>query len=275
MTVIVGYGQFEVAFGDWQRNADQIDRMVKANMRADLLVFPELALSGYDFRDREEVGGHAEPFGEGPTSRLLGSLAASCATTLVAGYAERAGDACYNACLLALPDGTLHNYRKIHLFNREKDLFAPGDAPPPVFDTPAGHVGLMICFDWFFPETARCLALQGAEIIAHPSNLVLPWCQQAMFARSVENRVFTITANRIGTEERAGRSLTFTGGSQVLSPTGRCLVRAGQEEVGAGLADIDPAEADDKRVASLNDLWKDRRPALYSALLTEKERHLP
>jgi len=264
--VTVGYGQFEVVFGEWQRNADAASRLVEAHPEADLLVLPELAFTGYDFVDAAELAELAEPFGEGATATLLRSLSRDLNMVLVAGYAEAAGERFYNSALVALPDGTLHNYRKIHLFNREKELFTAGDDAPPVFTTPAGRLGVMICFDWFFPETARCLALGGAHIIAHPSNLVLPWCQQAMFARSLENRVFTITANRTGTEARAGRTLTFTGGSQVLHPMGRCLVRAGEAEAAVGLTDIEPSEADDKNVAGLNDLWADRRPALYSAL---------
>jgi predicted amidohydrolase len=125
---------------------------------------------------------------------------------------------------------------------------------------------MMICFDWVFPETARCLALEGAQIIAHPSNLVLEWCQRAMFARSVENRVFTVTANRIGTEDRAGRKLTFTGASQIVSPSGEYLVRAPGTEEHVAVAELDPAEADDKHVTELNDLWQDRRPELYRRL---------
>jgi predicted amidohydrolase len=168
--------------------------------------------------------------------------------------------------MLATPDGELHNYRKIHLFSRETELFERGDAPPPVINTPAGRVGLMICFDWFFPETARLLALAGAQIIAHPSNLVLQFCQKAMYARSVENRVFTITANRVGAEERVGRRLVFTGASQVLDPKGNTLVSASDDGNHAGLCTIDPSTADDKQVTPHNHLFRDRLPELYRAL---------
>jgi predicted amidohydrolase len=125
---------------------------------------------------------------------------------------------------------------------------------------------MMICFDWFFPECARSLALRGADIIAHPANLVLPWCQRAMFARSVENHVFTVTANRIGTETRAGRSLTFTGGSQILSPNGEQLVAAPVTGEHAGVTQVDLTMARDKTTAGRNDLFGDRKPELYPGL---------
>ena len=219
----VGYAQFQPHFGAKSTNLEIVQRMVEEGKDADLIVFPELAISGYDFRNREELLRLAEPFRTGRTSRLILKLAAEYQVTIVIGYPESYEDngiQLYNSCQLATPGGQLHNYRKIQLFSRESLIFLPGDAPPPVVETPAGKVGMMICFDWFFPEISRLLMLSGAQIIAHPSNLVLQYCQRAMFARSVENHLFTITCNRTGTENRTDRSLTFTGASQVLSPHG-------------------------------------------------------
>ncbi len=266
MTIQAGYLQYEVTFGDWQANANTIRAMLPNVAEADLLVLPELAFSGYDFHDKAELQSLAEPFADGPTRTLLTALAANTHTTLVAGYAEAAPEGCYNSSMLVCPDGTAHNYRKIHLFNREQNVFLPGDKAPAVVETPVGRIGMMICFDWFFPETARCLALAGAQIIAHPSNLVLPWCQQAMFARSLENAVFTITANRIGTEARTGRELTFTGGSQVLGCRGEELVKAPTDAAHGATATINPNDADDKGIAGLNDRFGSRRTALYGQL---------
>lgn len=264
--ILAGLVQYQVQFGDWDSNTRTAEKLIRDCEGADLLVLPELAFSGYDFLDLNEVRALAEDRHTGPTATWLRDLASTLQTTLVAGYAESAPEGCYNSALLVTPDGATHNYRKIHLFNREKDLFLPGDSTPPVFETPAGRIGVMICFDWFFPETARCLALKGAQIIAHPSNLVLPWCQQAMFARSVENHVYTITANRIGTEDRAGRSLTFTGGSQMLDCNGQCLTKAPNDTPCVALAKIDPSEADNKIIAGKNHLFDERRPAMYDAL---------
>lgn len=258
-----GYLQYAVEFGDFAANAARVRALVAQAAPAELLVLPELAFSGYDFQHREEVALYAEPAGAGPAAALLRALAAEHGVSLVAGYAEHTAAGCYNACLCVQPDGTMHNYRKIHLFNREQDLFLPGDAPAPVIELPQARIGLMICFDWFFPETARSLALRGAQLIAHPANLVLPWCQRAMFARCVENRVFAITANRIGTEDRVGRALTFTGASQILSPTGETLASAPVDAEAVGMANIAPQDADSKAIAGRNDLFEDRRPDLY------------
>ena len=267
MTTTIGFGQYLPVFGERETNFRTIERIVAQGAAADLLVLPELGGTGYEFRDRAEVASLAESFGEGPTSEVLRSLASGYNVTLVLGYPERAGDRFYNSCMLATPDGSLYNYRKIHLFSRETELFTPGDAPPPVIQTPAGRVGLMICFDWFFPETARLLALSGAQIIAHPSNLVLSYCQRAMFARSVENGVFSITANRIGTEERvAGRRLTFTGGSQILDPRGNTLASAPRDEEAVGLATVDVEASDNKQITPYNHLLGSRRVDLYGLL---------
>lgn len=262
----IGFAQYDVEFGEYDQNTATITRLAESSKDADLLVFPELGLTGYEFKDAREVERYAEPFGAGPTSETLKRLAKKHKTTLVIGYPEYTTKGCYNSAMLATPDGTLHNYRKLHLFSRETELFTPGTAEPPVIDTPAGRVGLMICFDWFFPETARMLALKGAQIIAHPSNLVLQWCQRAMFCRCLENGVFAVTANRIGTENRAGRKLRFTGASQVVDPKGDVLIKATESEEFVGLIDIDPTQADDKHVTPYNHLLDDRRPEHYGTL---------
>ncbi len=266
MSINAAFLQYEVAFGDHSANAATVRRLLADTSDFDLLVLPELAFSGYDFRDRDELHALAEFFETGPTADLLRALARERNAVIVAGYAERAPEGCYNSAMLVCPDGAAHNYHKIHLFNREQDVFLPGDAPPAVVDTSAGRIGMMICFDWFFPETARCLALAGAQIIAHPSNLVLPWCQRAMFARSLENAVFTITANRIGTEARTDRSLTFTGGSQILNTKGETLASAPTDREAIGVATLDPNQADSKVIAGRNDLFADRRPDLYTGI---------
>jgi predicted amidohydrolase len=261
---LVGYAQFRPHFGETEANHATIRRMAEVGKHADLLVFPELCTSGYDFRDRDELASLAEPFETGPTSQLAKALAVQRRTTIVIGYPEQAGDQLFNSCVLALPDGSMTNYRKLHLFSRESRIFAPGDAAPPVIETPAGTVGLMICLDWLFPEAARVLALAGTQIIAHPSNLVLPHCQKAMVTRSLENGVYSITANRIGTESRTDRSLTFTGASQVIGPRGERLISAPSDEEHVGLVEIDPARADDKMITEENHLLEDRRLEIVS-----------
>ena len=144
----------------------------------------------------------------------------------------------------------------------EKDWFLPGDVEPPVIEFKGARFGVMICFDWIFPETTRVLTIKGAQIIVHPSNLVLPYCQDAMVTRSIENSVFTATANRIGTE----RGVEFSGNSQITNTIGTRLVTMSRDKVGISYVDIKPEEADPKMVTKRNHVLRDRRPELYTQI---------
>ena len=253
----IGFVQTSPSLGDVEENLRRAEELV-TSLDADLIVLPELFTTGYALESRASAEALAEPK-DGPTSRRLSALARRRSTHLAYGFAERGENGVYNAALLVGPDGPVGGYRKAHLFMREKELFDPGESPPPVFKIGDVAVGLMICFDWAFPEVARTLALGGAQILAHPSNLVMPWCQAAMLTRSIENRVFAVTANRVGTEGE----LEFTGQSQVTSPRGELLLKApGAGELAAAV-DVDPSHALDKRINPLNDLFADRRPELY------------
>lgn len=117
----------------------------------------------------------------------------------------------------------------------------------------------MICFDWFFPESARTLALKGAEIIAHPANLVMPYAPRAMPIRALENRVYTITADRVGEE----RGLKFIGKSLIASPKAEVLSIASETEEEIGVVEIDLNLARNKRLNDMNDIFKDRREEYY------------
>jgi predicted amidohydrolase len=251
-------------FGAIRANTDRALDLVPAD--CDLAVLPELFSTGYQFRSREEASGLGESLDD-PGAYALGRLRACARDTgavLAAGLCERDGDAVYNSAVLVRPDGTCGLYRKVHLFLDEKDVFTPGDLGFPVFAACGTTVGIMVCFDWAFPEAARSLALAGAAVIAHPSNLVLPWCQQAMITRCLENRVAAVTANRVGTENRTGAELIFSGMSQVVSPRAQVLQRLGAEETGAAVGEIDLLETD-KLLTPRNDLLADRRPDQYRA----------
>jgi predicted amidohydrolase len=178
--------------------------------------------------------------------------------------AESAGQHIFNSAAMVTPQGEFYVYHKAHLFVDEKDLFDPGDSPFPVFDLGPVKVGMLVCFDHFFPEAARSLALHGAQVICHPSNLVLEYAQTNSVTRAVENRVFWILANRTGSETLGEKTLAFNGRSQVVAPDGRLLGRAGPNSEELLFAEIDPAEALNKKVTPRNDLFLDRRTDLYS-----------
>ncbi|MBN4079935.1 acyltransferase [bacterium AH-315-C08] len=250
-------------FGNVQANLGRIEIMLTGKM-ADLFVLPELFATGYRFKNRDEAHRFAEPVPDGITTRFLCGLAKKLNAHFIAGLVELENDRVYNSSVIVGPKGLIGRYRKIHLFDTEKSCFHAGTDAPPVFDLDGVKVGVMICFDWRFPETARSLALKGAEIIAHPSNLVLPHCPQAMITRCLENRIFAITADRVGEEERIpGEKLTFIGQSQVVDPDGSILIRASETEEEVHIVDIDLEKARDKYLNPKNEIFKDRRPDLY------------
>ncbi|NOY77059.1 MAG: acyltransferase [Calditrichaeota bacterium] len=255
--------QFHPLFGDIEGNLGKIETAAQT-ADFDLLVLPELCTTGYQFSSHEEVRELSEPIPGGKTTRQLEALARRKKAFIIAGIAEKDGDSLYNSAVLVGPEGTLGTYRKIHLFDEEKLFFKKGDLGFPVFDIGFAKVGLMICFDWIFPEAARTLALKGADLICQPANLVLPYCQDAMITRAIENRVFTLTANRIGTEKRGGKPpLTFTGMSQIVSPRGERLVQFSKTEEKLRVVDLEPSEARDKWITPRNNLFEDRRSRFY------------
>jgi predicted amidohydrolase len=260
----VGYLQFGPVFGSKQANHKRVADFL-GGVKADLIVLPELFSTGYLFESRAELCELAEDEG-GEDHAFLRQMSKDTGATIVAGIAEKEADSCYNTCLLCSGGEVRARYRKVHLFDREKELFTPGNLPFPVYDLGGTRIGLMVCFDWIFPESARLLALKGAQIICHPSNLVLPYCPRAMITRCIENGVFAITTNRVGTEARAGLELTFIGLSQVVGPRGEILVRADEKEEDVRVIDINPSLADDKMVTPRNHVLEDRRPELYGDL---------
>jgi len=262
-----GFYQFDPVFGDVRRNVDHVLRRLDRIGRgeADLIVLPELFNSGYQFISRRELSELSEEVPEGFTTRRLADLAREKRLWIVAGLPERAGRSYYNSAVLVGPKGHLATYRKVHLFYEEKRWFAPGRNRFRSFDIGKARIGMMVCFDWYFPEAARALTLAGAEILCHPSNLVLPHCPDAMVTRCLENRVFAITANRTGSERRRGKErLTYIGQSEIVDPRGRILFRAPRNREVLKILEFDPREARRKRINRYNDLIRDRRPELYN-----------
>ena len=254
--------QTDPSFGEKTENINRAVTMMNS-VEADVYVLPELFASGYNFIDRQEVLSLAEPFPGGETFTALKKFALNRHCYVVYGFAERSGEEIYNASgMLGFDDGD-ELYRKIHLFDREKLFFQPGNLGFNVYETPYGHIGMMICFDWYFPESMRTLALKGAQLIVHPSNLVLPNCPDSMTVRCLENCVFAATANRIGTEDRGGTRLTYIGQSQITTPMGEILHRARSDKSGIIVHDIDLELANQKNITSRNHIFNDRRPEYY------------
>ncbi len=267
----IGFVQFEPLFGKIDRNIDKAEKLIDGT-EADLLVLPELFNTGYVFTSMDEVRALSEEIPDGATTRALLRIAKNNNVYLVAGLAERSGDRFFNSAVIVSPQGYLGTYRKIHLFFEEKRWFDPGDTPFPVYDMGKYKFGVMICFDWIFPESMRVMSLQGAHIICHCANLVLPFCQDAMKTRCLENHVFAVTSNRTGTESRDGRSLRFTGKSQITGPTAEVIYQAESETEEVGAVELDLNRSADKQLNEYNNLFQDRRPEFYRVLVDgEKE----
>lgn len=259
----VGFFQFTPRFGEVSHNLDKVvETLDRAD--ADLIVLPEFFASGYQFQSQEEVITLSESVPNGQTTQRLIDLAKRRRMVVVAGLPERTEAACYNSAVVVGPSGFIGCYRKTHLFFEETLFFRPGDTGFQVWDIGSAKIGVMICFDWYYPEAARTLALKGAEIICHPSNLILPNCPDSMPVRCLENRVFAITCNRTGSEARGGKDqLTFIGNSEVVTPKGAILKRALRDEEELSIVEIDPADARNKALTQYNDLLRDRRESLY------------
>jgi predicted amidohydrolase len=243
-----------------------------AAQRAGLVVFTECVLTGYVFDTRSEVFRAAlDP--DGVEVELIKQACAKHDMHAVVGLLERQGGMVYNSALLLGPGGALSVYRKQHLPIYAADRFVmPGGQPEvPVVDTPLGRVGIAICFDLRFPERFRALALQGADIVAVPTN----WPMEAAIVpelftrtRAAENRIYLAVANR-GDEERGTK---FLGRSQIVDPSGTVLAEAGRG-VQALSATVDLAHTRQKTFTmsdgvSTVPLFDGRRPELYADLVT-------
>ncbi len=259
----IGLVQFNPVRRDVSANIRKIRHLLHG-VKVDLIVLPELSNSGYLYERPEDLLSFAENRdGEGKFLSSLSEMAGEIGGVIISGFAESSGVNLFNSAAAVSKDGVIAHYRKIHLFDHEKVLFQSGNEGFTVFEWRGVKVGMMICFDWIFPESTRTLAINGAQIVAHPANLVLPYCQEAMITRSIENHIFTITANRIGREKISNIKLIFTGQSQITDPFGNLLFRGPETKPTVHVVDIDAEQANDKAINSYNDLIEDRHPEFY------------
>jgi predicted amidohydrolase len=266
--------QLEPVFGQVAANLALIERAVRATAAdgAELMVLPELCTTGYVFADRAEAQALAEPV-TGRAVATLAGLAAELGVHLIAGVAEQDGAELFNSAVLIGPGGLIGTYRKVHLWNNENTLFEPGNAGLPVFDTDLGRLGLLICYDLWFPEASRALAVQGSEIICVPTTWVpIPGQRAGAAAMAITlcqaaahvNSVYVLAADRCGVE----RGQPFIGQSVIVAPTGWPEGDpASATEPGVVTAMIDPAAG--RRLRTWNDFNDpviNRRPEVYAAL---------
>jgi 5-aminopentanamidase len=282
---VIAVAQLAIAIGepDANRKAAAAAVAEAAGAGADLVVLPELCDSGYVFgavasQARAEAGALASPVGDNATLRQWQALAGEHRLVIVGGFCERGADGrLYNSAALVDASGTLAVYRKTHLWDKEKLVFTPGDAPPPVVETAIGRIGVMICYDLEFPEWVRLAALNGADLIAAPVNW--PYAARPAGERPAEvikaqaaaatNGVFVAVADRCQDE----RGVSWISGSLIAGPEGYPLAGPVLEDRSAVLtATCDLRTARDKSLDGDNDLLADRRPALYTQQEPRDER---
>ncbi len=242
-----------------------------AGRGARLVVFPECALTGYNHASRAEALAVAETL-PGPASKHLAAITRELGVHVVFGMLEHDGPRLYNSAVLLGPEGLIGVYRKTHLPTLGVDRFLdPGAGPLEVFDTAIGKIGILICYDSVFPECPRVLALKGADILVLPTNFpegkAVRVIEHVLPARTIENRVYVIAANRVGSE----RGTVFAGRSRIIDPGGEVIRAASADKEELILAEIRPETARDKRVVVRpgeyeTDYVGDRRPELYDDL---------
>jgi len=276
--VVVAAIQTEPVLGDVDTNltrqSDAVQQAVAGGAR--LVVLPECSTGGYMFSSRDEAIAVAEDVdrADGPALSAWASWARGHDLYLVGGLVERAGDALYNTAVLVGPEGVVGRYRKAHTWGVDRTIYEPGDLGFPVYDTAIGRVGMLICYDIWFPECGRLLALQGADIVALPCNWVPVPTQhpgvptlanQLCMTMAHTNLVHVVAASRVGTERGQG----FIGSSIIVDHTGAPLAgpASGTDEA-LLTAIIDPVGSRvERRGNPFNQPLRDRRTDLYAEML--------
>ncbi|MBS1706132.1 MAG: carbon-nitrogen hydrolase family protein [Armatimonadetes bacterium] len=270
--------QADVVLRDPMANARFVtDTLVSLSAQGvQLAVFPEAFLTGYCFDSESEAVSAALP--TQPLDEALQAIddnVNNTGTMAVVGFAEVVGNELHNTAAIFEPGQGVRYYRKTHLPELGLDRFVTPGSMLPVFNTSWGKLGVLICFDVRQPEAARSLALQGADIIALPTN----WPTGAEIsadvlcvARAAENKVYVVTANRVGTEN----GFTFIGKSKIIGPMGN-VMQAAQAEATILIADLDLDIARNKRNITIagkheTTVFESRRPDLYDMLIDGETR---
>lgn len=265
--------QMDIAFSDPDANRQRMARrFIEARSQAaDLVIFPECAITGYCFESREE----AEPFAESVAGESVGFFTSLCREhdgNVAFGMIERDGERLFNAAVLVGAGGLIAVYRKVHLPYLGVDRFLDfGDRAFDVHDVGGVKVGLNICYDSGFPESSRVLAVQGADLVVLPTN----WpngaemlAEHAIATRALENAIYYAAVNRVGEE----RGFRFIGRSRICDPAGRTLAVGSTDREETLFAEIDPAISRNKTIVRvpgqhLIDRMADRRPEFYRAVV--------
>ena len=259
-------------FGDISANIEKFEKSVEL-ADADLLVFPELALTGYFYTS----AGQARPFAEsieGKSVQKLQLLAKRFKRSIITGFLEENGGLLYNTSIAINCYGNVvGQYRKVHLFYFEKQVFTPGDLGFPVFDLEIRtgeilRIGMLICYDWRFPEAARTLAIKGAEIIAIPSNIVSTtgMLMETLKVRAFENKVIVAFSDRVGSEKstvKGEEEIVFRGQSAIINYNGNILAECPTNNESIAYAEVFTEDTKVKTINRFNNIILDRQGKTY------------
>jgi predicted amidohydrolase len=271
--------QMNCRLGDRRHNLDVIQAQLcaAAEQGARLVVFPECSLTGYSFGSREEAWPYAEPV-PGPSTETLSALCRRLGVWVIFGLLERDEQErnLFNACALVGPEGQAISYRKIHLPCLGVDRFAtPGDRPFAVHDLGGLRVGMTICYDGSFPESARVLTLLGADLVVLSTNWPTGARNTAKYlvqARALENHIYYAAINRVGEE----RGFQFIGLSRIVDCNGELLASCDGDGEETLYAVLDPARARQKQIVNIPGQYEinrlaDRRPEMYAPLCERRK----
>jgi len=262
----------DVVIGDVEANRRTIVRRLSeaTDGSAELVIFPECALTGYCFNSLDEATQFAEPI-DGRSSEAIAEACRATGAYAVVGFIEKDGSDFYNAAMLIGPNGIAGSYRKVHLPFLGVDRFlTPGNRLFNIVELPIGKVAINICYDASFPEAARSLKLLGAELIILPTNWPIGAWRTAEFiinARACENHVNFAAVNRVGVE----RGWQFIGRSKVVDCNGDTLAEASRDDEQLMFVEVDLQEADNNKIVNVAgsyeiDRLADRRPEFYGLL---------
>lgn len=251
--------QFSPLLGEIEQNTSKVAGLISQCNDSQLIILPELSDTGYNFTDKEHALLVSRPIDDNPYLTMLLEQSKKLNTHIVTGVSEKRGANLYNSALLISPKGIVGKYSKIHLFMNEKDIFEEGDGELNIFEVDGFRIGMLICFDYLFSDVWRIIAQKGADIIAHPSNLVTYNAFKVVPALGIMNKIFIATTNRIGKD----RDLEFAGKSFLCNPNGEIISEAGRQNEEILFSEIDPEMARNKMITARNHVFDDRRPERY------------
>ncbi|MFA7653994.1 MAG: nitrilase-related carbon-nitrogen hydrolase [Candidatus Magasanikbacteria bacterium] len=253
----IGFYQFAPRLGDVEFNIGKMEHALH-KIKADIIITPELSITGYSFRTRKEIMSLMNKNSTPTIMARLQKISRTIGGLLMVGMVEQDGNQLFDSLLAVGPGGCLAKNQKTHLFFKEKKIFNYGKTGPTVFKYKNTKIGLGICYDYMFPEYWRKLSLLGATLFCNSANFVYHYGFDLMRARAIENGVFSVCVNRIGIE----RGNKFYGRSEMVDNHGNIIYQSSQSE-DLRVQDLDIDKAQNKWWNKYNNLFNDRRPEYY------------